>query len=66
MASCSDMAVKNIVEEGFSSVTAIVALISGGLALVGVIASDSKSHAVIGQRVDEFTRRIEEHNCLVE
>lgn len=45
--------------------TIVVALISGGVALAGVIASNSKSRAVMEQKIDELTRRVEKHNCLV-
>jgi len=43
-----------------------VAIISGGVTLAGVIASNSKSRAVMEQKIDELTRRVEKHNCLVE
>lgn len=43
-----------------------MALISGGVTLAGVIASNSKSRAVMEQKIDELTRRVEKHNCLVE
>lgn len=43
-----------------------MALISGGVTLVGVIVSNSKSRAVMEQKIDELTRRVEKHNCLVE
>lgn len=43
-----------------------VALISGGMTLAGVIVSNSKSRAVTEQKIDELTRRVEKHNCLVE
>lgn len=46
--------------------TVIVALISGGVTLAGVLASISKSRAVMEQKIDELTRRVEKHNCLVE
>lgn len=42
-----------------------VALISGGMTLAGVIVSNSKSRAVTEQKIDELTRRVEKHNCLV-
>ena len=44
----------------------IVALRYGGVTLAGVIASDSKSRAVMEQKIDELTRRVEKQNCLVE
>ena len=43
-----------------------MAIISGGVTLAGVIASNSKSRAVMEQKIDELTRRVEKHNCLVE
>ena len=43
-----------------------MALISGGVTLAGVIASNSKSRAVMEQKIDELTRRVEKHNCLGE
>lgn len=43
-----------------------MALISGGVTLAGVIASNSKSRAMMEQKIDELTRRVEKHNCLVE
>ena len=44
----------------------IVALISGGVTLAGVVASNSRSRAVTEERIVELTRRVEKHNCLVE
>ena len=44
----------------------VIALISGGMTLAGVIVSNSKSRAVTEQKIDELTRRVEKHNCLVE
>lgn len=46
--------------------TVIVALISGGVTLAGVLASNSRSRAVMEQKIDELTWRVEKHNCLVE
>lgn len=43
-----------------------MALISGAVTLAGVLASNSKSRAVMEQKIDELTRRVEKHNCLVE
>lgn len=47
-------------------VSVIVALISGSVTLIGVLASNSRSRAVMEQKIDELTRRVEKHNCLVE
>lgn len=43
-----------------------VALIGGVVTLVGVIASNSCSRAVMELKIDELTRRVEKHNCLIE
>lgn len=40
----------------------IVALITGGLTLVGVIVANSKSQAVTEAKLDELTREVREHN----
>lgn len=37
----------------------------GVVTLVGVIASNSRSRAVMELKIDELTRRIEKHNCLI-
>lgn len=47
-------------------ISVIVALISGSVTLIGVLASNSRSRAVMEQKIDELTRRVEKHNCLVE
>ena len=44
----------------------LVALIGGAVTLAGVVASNSRSRAVLEQRVNELSRRVEKHNCLVE
>lgn len=44
----------------------MVALIGGAVTLVGVVASNSRSRAVLEEKVDELSRRVEKHNCLVE
>lgn len=38
----------------------------GIVTLVGVIASNSRSRAVMELKIDELTRRVEKHNCLIE
>lgn len=40
----------------------IVALLTGGLTLIGVIVANSKSQAVTNYRIDELTREVREHN----
>ncbi len=44
----------------------LVALIGGAVTLAGVVVSNSRSRAVLEQKVDELSRRVEKHNCLVE
>ena len=44
----------------------VVALIGGAVTLAGVVASNSRSRAVLEEKVDELSRRVEKHNCLVE
>ena len=40
----------------------IVALVSGGLTLLGVLAANSKTQAVTETKLDELTREVREHN----
>mgnify|MGYP003438427422 CR=1 FL=1 len=40
----------------------IVALITGGVTLAGVLASNSRAHAVTDTKIDELTREVREHN----
>lgn len=40
----------------------LTALISGGLTLLGVIISNSRTQAVTETRLDELTREVREHN----
>lgn len=40
----------------------IVALISGGLTLTGVLISNSRSQAVTDAKLEELTREVREHN----
>lgn len=42
--------------------TIIVALISGGLTLLGVLIANSKSQAVTEAKIEELTREVREHN----
>lgn len=44
----------------------LVALIGGAVTLAGVVASNSRSRAVMEQKIDELTRRVDKHNCLIE
>ena len=40
----------------------IVALITGGITLLGVLISNGKAQAVTETRLDELTREVREHN----
>ena len=40
----------------------IVALITGGVTLAGVLASNSKAQAVTDTKIDELAREVREHN----
>ena len=42
----------------------IVALITGGVTLVGVLISNQKSQAVTDTKLEELTREVREHNNL--
>lgn len=44
----------------------IAATVTGVLALLGVLASNSRSRAVMETKIDELTRRVEMHNRMVE
>lgn len=44
----------------------VVALIGGAVTLAGVVLSNSRSRAVMELKIDELSRRVEKHNCLVE
>ena len=40
----------------------IMALVSGGLTLIGVLVANSKTQAVTETKLDELTREVREHN----
>ena len=40
----------------------IVAIITGGLTLIGVLISNGKTQAVTDTKLDELTREVREHN----
>ena len=40
----------------------IIALITGGLTLAGVLASNSRAQAVTDTKIEELTREVREHN----
>ena len=42
----------------------IVALITGGVTLIGMLISNQKAQAVTETRIDELTREVREHNIF--
>lgn len=42
--------------------TIIVAIITGGLTLIGVLIANSKQQAVMETKLEELTREVREHN----
>lgn len=42
----------------------IVALVSGGITLVGVLIANSKTQAVMDTKLEELTREVREHNSF--
>ncbi len=42
------------------------ALVTGVLTLLGVLVSNSRSRAVMEQKIDALTKQVEKHNCLIE
>ena len=44
----------------------VVALITGGVTLAGVLASNSRAHAVIDEKIAELTREVRKHNNFAE
>lgn len=46
--------------------SAIAALVTGVLTLIGVLVSNSRSRAVMEVKIDNLTRQVEKHNCLIE
>lgn len=42
------------------------ALVTGVLTLIGVLALNSRSRAVMEQKIDALTKQVEKHNCLIE
>ena len=40
----------------------IVAIITGGITLVGVLLANQKTQAVMETRIDELTREVRDHN----
>ena len=43
----------------------VAALVTGVLTLAGVLVSNSRSRAVMEVKIDNLTRQVERHNCLI-
>jgi len=48
------------------SETIVVALITGGLALLGTYVSNSKSAALIAYRIEQLENKVNKHNNVIE
>ena len=46
--------------------TIIVALITGGVTLFGVLIANSKTQAVMDEKISELTREVRKHNDFAE
>ena len=44
----------------------IVALITGGVTLAGLLASNSRAHAVVDEKIAELTREVRKHNTFAD
>ena len=44
----------------------VVALITGGVTLAGVLASNSRAHAVVDEKIAELTREVRKHHNFAE
>lgn len=44
----------------------VAALVTGVLTLAGVLVPNSGSRAVMEVKIDNLTRQVERHNCLIE
>ena len=51
---------------GARTESVVAALVTGVLTLAGVLVSNSRSRAVMEVKIDNLTRQVERHNCLVE
>ena len=56
-------ATKNLSKD---TVSVSAALVTGVLTLAGVLVSNSRSRAVMEVKIDNLTRQVERHNCLIE
>lgn len=46
-------------------VSILVTLLGGAETLAGAVLSNSRAYAVIEMKIDELTKSVERHNCLV-
>lgn len=44
----------------------VVAIITGGLTLVGVVVANNRQSAVMAEKIETLSRRVEKHNGVIE
>ena len=44
----------------------VVAIITGGLTLVGVVVANNRQSAVMAEKIEALSRRVEKHNGVIE
>ena len=44
----------------------IIAIITGAITLIGVLISNNAHDAVIDEKIEELTRKVEKHNNIIE
>lgn len=44
----------------------VVAIITGGLTLIGVVVANNRQSAVMTEKIETLSRRVEKHNGVIE
>lgn len=44
----------------------VVAIITGGLTLIGVVVANNRQSAVMAEKIEMLSRRVEKHNGVIE
>lgn len=44
----------------------VVAIITGGLTLIGVVVANNRQSAVMAEKIETLSRRVEKHNGVIE
>ncbi len=44
----------------------VVAIITGGLTLIGVVVANNRQSAVMAEKIETLSRRVERHNGVIE